>query len=203
MSNTSTGGAAGKVARVIDKYSLAGLGDELERRWLGDYGERESLRSLADRFNRAVLTQALEDAGASPLEGEVANTYRLLRGDSDTAGKRTEARRQLKRKDIDIDALESDFVSHQAVHTYLREHRGAELETEDQDRVEKEMRTIRQLQGRTAAVTENGLERLRNDDELSLGEFEVFTNVQVYCGDCNTQYDAVELIQRGGCDCDE
>jgi hypothetical protein len=30
----------------------------------------------------------------------------------------------------------------------------------------------------------------------------VFTDVQVYCADCGSQYEAVELIERGGCDCD-
>ena len=203
MSTNSVREPSGKVERVIKKYGLAGLGDELEGRWLGDYGERESLRSLADRFNKAVLEQALEEASESPLEGEVENMYRLLNSDTSSAGKQTEARRQLERYGVNVDELESDFVSHQAMHTYLRKHRGAELETQNQNRIKKETQTIRQLQGRTAAVTENGIKRLQNADDLSVGEFEVFTNIQVYCGDCNVQYDAVDLITQGGCDCED
>jgi hypothetical protein len=198
----STPGPRGKVERVIETYGLEGLGDELERRWTGAAGERESLRSLADRFNRAVLRSALDEAGTSPLDGEVENTYRLLRGDDVSPGMRTEVRRQLEREGLDLDEVESDFVSHQAVHTYLRDHRGAELETEDQSRVEKEAQTIRRLQGRVSVVTESGLSRLSSAGDVTIGDFDVLTDVQVYCGDCGSQYEAVELIERGGCDCD-
>jgi hypothetical protein len=115
---------------------------------------------------------------------------------------RTEVRRQLEREGLDLDEVESDFVSHQAVHTYLRDHRGAELETEDQSRVEKEAQTIRRLQGRVSVVTESGLSRLSSAGDVTIGDFDVLTDVQVYCGDCGSQYEAVELIERGGCDCD-
>jgi hypothetical protein len=203
MSNPeSTPGPRGKVERVIEAYDLEGLGDELERRWTGVDGERESLRQLADRFNRAVLRAALDEAGASPLDGEVENTYRLLRDDDVSPGMRTEVRRQLERDGVDLDQVDADFVSHQAIHTYLRDHRGAELEPEEQSRVEKESRTIRRLQGRISVVTESGLDRLSNADDITLGDFEVLTDVQVYCADCGSQYEAVELIDRGGCDCD-
>jgi hypothetical protein len=198
----STPGPRGKVERVIDRYDLEGIGDELERRWTGVSGERESLRSLADRFNRSVLRAALDEAGASPLDGEVENTYRLLRGDDVSPGMRTEVRRQLERDGVDLERVESDFVSHQAIHTYLREHRGAELETEEESRVEKETRTIRRLQGRISVVTESGVTRLSNAGDITVGDFEVLTDVQVYCSDCGAQYEAVELIERGGCDCE-
>jgi hypothetical protein len=201
--NTETApGPRGKVERVLEAYGLDGLGDELERRWTGATGERESLRSLADRFNRAVLRTALDEAGASPLDGEVENTYRLLRGDDVSPGMRTEVRRQLERDGVDLDSVESDFVSHQAIHTYLREHRGAELETEEESRIEKETQTIRRLQGRISVVTESGLTRLSNAGDVTIGDFEVLTDVQVYCSDCGSQYEAVELIERGGCDCE-
>jgi hypothetical protein len=199
--SNSTPGPRSKVERVIEKYGLEGLGDELERRWTGETGERESLRSLADRFNRAVLRAALDEAGSSPLDGEVENTYRLLRGDDVSPGMRTEVRRQLERDGVDREQVESDFVSHQAIHTYLREHRGAELETEEDSRVEKEAQTIRRLQGRISVVTESGLTRLANAGDITVGDFEVLSDVQVYCADCGSQYEAVELIERGGCDC--
>jgi hypothetical protein len=115
---------------------------------------------------------------------------------------RTEVRRQLERDGVDLDSVESDFVSHQAIHTYLREHRGAELETEEESRIEKETRTIRRLQGRISVVTESGLTRLSNAGDVTIGDFEVLTDVQVYCSDCGSQYEAVELIERGGCDCE-
>jgi len=201
MSGTNSGGQTGKVRRVIEEYSLDGVGDEMERRWTGRQGERESLRTLADRFNKIVLKKVLVRAGFSPLEGEVEQMYELLQKDDAGPGERTEVRRRLEREDIDVSELQSDFVSHQSMHTYLQKHRGAELEKKNEDMKRAEVRTIRQMQGRTAAVTENSLERLSSADEIVVDEFEVFTSVQIYCEDCNTQYDVVNFIQQGGCDC--
>jgi hypothetical protein len=52
-----------------------------------------------------------------------------------------------------------------------------------------------------AAVTEGKIEQLRDSDTLDLGDFRILTEIQVVCEDCNTQFDAVELLKRGGCNC--
>jgi hypothetical protein len=197
---SETTGRETKVERVIAEYDLDGVGDELEVRWLGENGERESLRDLADWFNQRVLASALERNGSNPLDGEAENVYRILRGDDASPGMKTSARRQMERDGVDAETLERDFVSHQAIHTYLRDRRGAELPSDD-DRASSEAETIRKLRSRATAVTENSLERLRGGDEIDLGGFDVFTQIQVLCADCGSQYDAVELIERGGCDC--
>jgi len=54
-----------------------------------------------------------------------------------------------------------------------------------------------------ASVTEGKLESLRNSEELTLGKFRTITNLQVICEKCNTQFDVVELLERGGCHCVE
>lgn len=190
----------GKVERVIDEYDLDGLGTELEARWLATGDDRWSLRELADLVNRKLLTAALERVGATPLDGEVANVYRVLRDDDVSSGMVTSLRRRLERDGVDVEAVERDFVSHQTIHTYLRERRGVER-PDDGDRVTKEQRSIGKLQGRLTAVTEDSLDRLRDADEVDVGEFEVFTRVEVLCVECGTQYEAGRLLDRGGCDC--
>jgi len=70
-----------KVARLIEKYELTGLGAELEARWTGDGVERTSLRDLADQFNQRLLAAALEEAGRTPLDDEIASLYDDLTGD--------------------------------------------------------------------------------------------------------------------------
>lgn len=201
MRNDGESSPGGKVDRLITEYDLDGIGQTLEAKWLAEEGDRHSLRDLADWFNQTLLERALERAGATPIEGEVGNLYRILREEDVSPGMRTTARRQLERDGVDVAQLERDFVTHQTVHTYLREHRGAEL-PDEQDRPQKEGRTIRKLQGRATAVTEDALERLRDGDEIELGDFEVFTRIQVLCADCGSQYEAVDLLERGGCDCD-
>jgi hypothetical protein len=203
----TTGGSGrsptSKVGRVIREYGLDGLGEELERRWLGEGRERQSLRDLADVFNRRVLEQAMMTAGMDPLEGEVENTYALLTDADVSEGVRTQARNRLERGGADVDRLESDFVSHQAVHTYLRKYRDVERPgASDAERVEKTVDTIRRLESRTVAVVENSLESLRSAGSVVLGSFDVLIDVRVFCQDCGRQFDVVDLLERGGCDCE-
>jgi hypothetical protein len=80
-----------KVGRLIAEYDLTGTGAELERYWTGDGTERRSLRKLVDHFNRKILRQRMDDAGMNPLDGEVANTFRLLTADDVTSGTRSQA----------------------------------------------------------------------------------------------------------------
>lgn len=69
--NTPTGS---KVSRVVSEHKLAGLGEELEHRWIGVEAERQSLRDLADYFNHRVLEAALEDAGKNRLTARSRTT---------------------------------------------------------------------------------------------------------------------------------
>ena len=193
-----------KVRRVIEAYELDGVGDELAARWVGDGYERESLRALADRFNRRVLAASMEAAGLSPLDGEVDNTYRLLTDDEVSAGMRTQVSRRLERDDLDPDSLQSDFVSHQAIHTYLTDDREIEppnADGSDRDRLEADRETVQRLQSRLEAVTENTVGRLASKELLEIGSFTVLVDVQVFCEDCGEQYDIGELLDEGGCRC--
>lgn len=193
-----------KIRRVIDEYELSGLGDELAARWIGDGYDRESLRSLADRFNRRLLTASMEAAGLSPLDGEVDNIYRLLTDDDVSAGMRTQVRRRLERDGIDPETVSSDFVSHQAIHTYLTKQR--ELQPPDDkpsmaERLDQDRETIQRLQSRLEAVTDDTVSRLDATESFSIGEFSVLVGVQVFCEDCGEQHEIGELLATNGCQC--
>jgi hypothetical protein len=189
-----------KVGRVIDEYGLEGMGKRLETEWTADGDESRSLRELADVFNRAVLTAAMEDAGMRALDGEVDNLYRLLSDDDVSAGARTEAESRLERGGVDVDGLRSDFVSHQAIHTYLTKYREVEYERDRPD-PERSMTKLRRLQNRTRAVSEDTLDRLRGVDAIALDEYDVFVGVQVLCYECGRQTGIDDLLEAGGCEC--
>lgn len=194
-------GRRSKVARLLEEYEMETLGAELERLWTAEE-DRRSLRDLATYFNRQLLRRALEDVDINPLDGEVENTYRLLTDDSDGAD-RMRVRRRLERDGLDVDALESDFVTYQAIRTYLRKHRGAEYTPDETDPIEREIANVQQLRGRVDSVTEGKLEQLRESGRLDLGRFRTLVDVQVICEDCNTQFDVVELLERGHCECSD
>jgi len=180
------------------------MGEELAARWVGDGYDRESLRALADRFNRRVLADGMESAGLSPLDGEVENTYRLLTSDEVSAGMRTQARRRLERDGVDPESLRSDFVSHQAIHTYLTTDRKIEPPDETSsaaDRLDRDRETINRLESRLEAVADDTISRLDTTDTLSIGDFSVLVDVQVFCADCGYQSKVSDLLAEGGCQC--
>jgi len=193
-----------KVGTLLERYDLGEeFGARLETYWLGDGVERKSLRDLADLFNRRLLTVAMEERGMDTLDGEVENLYRLLTDDDVTSGTRIDARRRLERNDVDVESLERDFVSYQAIRTYLKDVREASYEDEDSgDRIETATDTVRQLQSRTVSVAEGTLEQLDSADEITIGESHVFLDMTVLCERCESQYTYSKLLQRGGCDCE-
>jgi hypothetical protein len=199
---TDGSGRRGKVERLLEEYELAELGNALERAWTAtDPDERASLRDLATRFNERLLEAVLRDAGDAVLEGEIENTYHLLAGDPVSSGDRRRAERRLERQGIDIDALRSDFVSYQAIRTYLKEHRGAEQETDEVNRRQKAVETVRRLRTRLVTVAEDRLESLQSAGEISLGESRIILDLRVVCEDCGTQQSFTTLIEEGGCEC--
>jgi len=191
-----------KVGRLIEQVDLTGVGADLEARWTGDGVERESLRDLADRFNRELLRARLRDSDADVTELDLDRAYRLLTDDDATAGKRAEIRATLEQMGVDVTALTDDFVTYQAIRSYLQNVRGASYEgTSDTEQVEKERDQVGRLASRTEAVSREKLERLRNTDRIELGTFRVFVDVDVFCEDCGRQFAVGELLDRGGCDC--
>jgi len=192
-----------KVARVIDKYSLEGLDDELVSLWTGQGGERYSLRDLESYVNQRILRAAMRDAGMDPLMGEVENLYRILTGGDASEGARIEAIARLDREGVDVDQVDDDFVSHQSIHTYLKQDLDASYERSEsvEERIERGRDTILSLQNRTEAVTRGTLESLRNSDTVAIDEFDVFVDIRVACDDCGRYHEIDELLEQGGCEC--
>lgn len=199
---SSSPGRRSKVVELIDRYDLAGIGGNLEAAWLGEGRERESLRELADKFNRALLVAAVREAEMDVIDGEPANFYRLLTADDVSAGQRVEARNRLERGGVDIDQLESDFVSYQAIRHYLTEVRDASYEREDAEQVESEQDTIGRLQSRVETVVRDTVDRLRNAGRVAIGEYRVFVTVDILCQECSRRYSVTELLRAGSCDCE-
>lgn len=201
MSESSGATPRYKVGKVIERYGLDGIGEDLEAHWLGDGVDAYSLRDLAEYFNKAVLESALEESDRQQFGGEVETLYRLLTDDV-SSGDRTRAEKSLERNGIDVEALRSDFVTHQAIHTYLRKGRGVEKDADSGDPLESARETVNRLRSRLTAVTETSLSTLRDRGTISLGSFDVFVEVSVHCTDCGTHRSLGDLLAQGGCDCE-
>ncbi|GAA0215815.1 rod-determining factor RdfA [Halobaculum roseum] len=189
-----------KVDRVAQAYGLDDLGAELEARWLGVDGEQSSTRDLATLFNKRVLEAAVDRSDAFTFTGTVDQLYRRLT-DDDT-GDAALVRSRLEQHGVDVDAVTDDFVSHQTIHRYLKNHR--ELERPEQtpeDRKASAVDTVQRLRGRTTAVAEQTIESLANNDILDVGQFSILNDIQVLCENCGRSYDVTTFIERDGCQC--
>jgi len=186
-----------KVARVIDAYDLTDVGEELEARWLATDEDGMSLRELAEYFNRRVLAAAIDRSDMRLLDADVDVLYDQLTGDAVSGGVGTRAERRLEREGIDVDRLRDDFVTHQSIHTYLREYRGvSQPETTPEDRRESALERIQKLQDRSAAVTEDAVASLQRADLIPEGEVDVVVDIQAIFTDTGEQYDVFDLIEE-------
>ena len=204
MDNTANApsGRTGKVARVLSEYSIQDVGDELVVRWTAE-NNRMSLRDLADYFNKQLLKSRLDQQRVDTLPGEIKNMYELLTDEDVTSGTRIQVENRLSQHGIDIEGLRSDFVSRQAIHTYLTKNRQETYNEPDTNEIiERRLEDLQRLRSRQRAVTEQTISTLRNRNRLNLGEFQVLSQVQIQCTDCGRQFDLTTLLDRGGCDCD-
>lgn len=203
MADDASSGRRTKVERVMAEYDLEEWGERLEAEWIGDGTDRTSLRDLAGEFNRAVLRAAIREAGASVLETDIDSLYQTLTADDALRSDAVRTRRDLERSGVDIDDVQSDFVTHQTIYTYLTEVRDASLPEEDAaDRIARKRETVQRLAGRTQVVTESTLEELGKAGEITDREYDVFVDVRTICGNCGADYAVADLLDQGGCDCD-
>ncbi|MEF8825063.1 MAG: hypothetical protein V5A34_00620 [Halapricum sp.] len=194
---TDGGKPRSKVARVIEAYGLDEIGDELERRWLATDDNGMSLRELADYFNRAVLETAIERSELSVLDVDVDRLYAQLTDDDVSGGIRTRVERRLERNGIDVESMTGDFVTHQTIHTYLREYRDVEQpDPTPEQRRESAIERIQKLQDRSAAVTQDAIEALQRAELVPEGDVDVVVDVQVIYTDSGEQFDVFELIEN-------
>jgi hypothetical protein len=198
------GGQRSKIIRVIGKYDLEGLADEMVAAWTGEGEEKRSLRQLATEFNQRVLEASMREAGRNAYDENVSNLYRLLTDGEVSSGVRTETRERLRQDGVDIDEVEEDFVSHQAVHTYLTKHRNVTPSAHDQSiesRRESALKTVLRLQSRSVAVIRNTLDWLIAADAIELKEYDIVTETTVICKECGISKPIDDLIDDGGCYC--
>lgn len=189
-----------KVGQLLERYDLGNVGDNMVKKWRGEGRERTSLRSLAEEFNRALLERTLQNEDQFPVDRNIETWYGTLTGSDVSAGDRAQVRRRLERIGVDVDQLEAEFVSYQAVRTYLTKYRDVSYDEPSVD-PDDVLESIRKLQGRLDRVTASKIDQLENADVITVGSPRVSADVQVFCEECEQRYDLADLIAAGGCEC--
>jgi hypothetical protein len=192
-----------KVRRVGEKYGIDGLDEALIERYTRD-ADPLSLRKLAAYCNKRILEAAMVEGDMRPLEGEVDNMYELLTSDDVSAGMRTQARNRLASNGVDVDDVVDDFVSYQTIKRYLEDHLHVERNTtSDAETRQRRIERIYSLENRLSVVTEQTLDQLQRDHGLVLGDADVLVDVAVSCSDCGRYAPVREIIDDGGCGCQQ
>ncbi|MHC3437682.1 rod-determining factor RdfA [Natrialbaceae archaeon A-gly3] len=186
-----------KVGRLLERYDLTELGEELAERWTK---HDESLRTLETYVNEQVLVAALDQRATGSVQSAVGELYFALVDDEASQGERTSAVRQLERVGLDPEDLRREFVTHQAIYNYLTEGRGVSKPADDGDPVTREIERIGRLKSRTEAVATDSIDRLTTKEILEVPEFSVLVDVSVVCDRCGTRYSFEELLEEG-CSC--
>lgn len=190
-----------KVARLITKYELEGVGEALENRWLGTGVDEQSLRDLAEWFNIQLLIATLSELDNRLYYGETEDIYRLLTDDEIRNSERLKVQRDLERDGIDVEELKSDFITHNAIYSYLTRVRGVQKQN-NSNPLENTRERLQRLRSRTSTVSAEQITALRDSGRLETPEIDVVATVRVTCRSCNTYYDVDEFLERGGCDCE-
>lgn len=186
-----------KIQRVINKYGLDGLEEELLDRKMGSTYEQHSLRELEEFFNTKIIEVALQNAGNPPLEGEAENFYHLLTAEEVSEGMRLQAIDRLNQTGVDVESLEEDFISYQSINRFLKPDL-PESKSEEQS-VEDLASQVYKLQSRTSTVTASILDQIAQKDSVKLGEVEVLVDITVTCTDCGLTKNFREILTTGCC----
>jgi len=195
-----------KVQTVIERRGLEGLEAEIEQRWGGDGFAEHSTRDLSDFFNRTVLRDALSEAGEIPLDGEIENIYRLLIDDEVHSGNEMQARDRLASYGSDPEKVTQDFVSHQTMYRYLKDCRGIDTTPGTKstaERIKQTRQSLLRLSSRTQSVVTQNVKQLNRRDDFHVGDFDVYVSVQLSCPDCGTTKELTQLLEQGGCECQD
>ena len=198
------GARRGKVERVLEDYGIAQLGDELVEAWTAEKDQRQSVRELADVVNIRILDATLQEKTHGTVEGEAENYYRLLTADNVSSASRLDAEHRLESAGVDVDQLTSDFVSHQAVYSYLTRDRGASHEvtpSDPEERIEETLDSVNRLRNRLSAVTERSIKTLGDAEILSGTDVRASVLVRLDCTACGERYTLREFFDGRGCDC--
>jgi len=198
---TEETGTKYKIERVLRKYNLDRHIEDIPNMWLGIDTEEKSLREIAHMVNISVVEQFLKQS-EEPTDGEANYILKVLQGSVDEASKENQKDR-LRDKGLDPETLEEDLVSYSAVRRYLTN--GVEVEKDTGQTPEEAIKSLEdnasRLETRTRKVLQNRLEQVNEKGILPISDPALIIDIQIYCRECNNQYNFHEFIEKGSCEC--
>lgn len=203
-SGEGVGSPCCKVQRTAVTFDVSDALDELA----AARQEGASFRTLATQFNTRVVEQVLGEIDVegrsihAALTGEdiASEVYEVLRTDRDSDIRRAELRARLSDAGVDVENLESAFVSHVTIRSHLQECVGVEPERSTPP-FEQTVNTARSAQTRASNVVQSTIDRAVRHDQLQTGDLDVEILIRVTCQDCGDTFYLSELLEQQHCSC--
>lgn len=196
-----------KIGRKIEQYGLDDLNDDLRRE---RFDNAASLRELADLINRRILETEIQDTGtdltnvaygAVNPDDALAAVYEALTNDDAPADREARVRTRLEQNGVNIERVESDWITHPTVRSHLNECLGIDTSRSAQITPTDSMNTIEWARTRCSQIIEQTVVRLIRSGHITISDFEVSVDIRVECTDCGRVYRPTELLKRGSCNC--
>ena len=196
-----------KIGRNIDKYGLDDLNQELTQKRKTN---NASLRDLADYINQRILGAALSDAGVDStdtlydaISGDEMTTelYESLTSDDTPTERVARLRTRLTQLGVDIDTVESDWVTHPTVRSHLRECQDIDTARSANLTADDARDTIEWARTQCVNIVAQTFTRLRNAGIVSTGSLNVTLTIQITCTNCGDTYRPGQLLNHRTCSC--
>lgn len=196
-----------KIGRNIDRYGLAGLNEDLQYR---RSEEDASLRTLADYINKRILEAALSETGtgltnvaygAVSMDDALEAVYENLTSDEVPADREARVRKRFEQTGVDIEEIESHWVTHPTVRTHLNDCLDIDTARTSRITAETARNTIEWARTRCSRVVEQTISRLSSAGLVVIGDAEVSVMIKITCSECGVTYRFSELLEEGACAC--
>ncbi|WP_139835050.1 rod-determining factor RdfA [Halorubrum ezzemoulense] len=182
-----------KIIRVIDKYDLDGIGDEMVAEWTKPESTRRSCRELAEFFNIRVLDAALREAGIIWDRSLVEECAAIIKNkDKSLTGY------DLDSRGVDTDEVGGDMVSYQSIYTYLTEYRDTEYEREVDD-IHSRVASLGQIETKTETIAAGIISRSVSHSQVHGAEPQIEVTTECICETCGTNTEMSVYLRNGGC----
>lgn len=185
-----------KLKRVTSAYDLAGVDDELRRRY--EDGDA-TLHELAAYVNDRITTVTLEAIG-NPRGTEPATVRAALQGEESIPATRRDDLRAAIAGKVDVEVLTGSFVSHETIRRHLNEHLDVSTSRGGFSTFEELQEALESYQEQYEDGIESALQRGGRKGLIDGDTYRVFST-RVECERCSESYRLSELLDSGGCDC--
>lgn len=195
-----------KVGRTAMEYGIKNRLPELN----SHRKSGKSFREVTRIFNTWIVEQALKHADISDdrsihaaLVGEniADDIYHSLYTDETSDVEQTEVRARLSAAGVDVDRLESSFVSHVTIRSHLKECVRVEPDPSP-PKFEKIANTARGAKNRAKNVIQSTFKRGARHGQIQTDSLRVEILVKITCEECGDTFYLAELLEKQRCSCD-